>query len=39
VKPVALGERRSFADLGATVAEYFRVPSPVGASFLSEIRA
>jgi len=39
VKPVGLGERRSFADLGATVAEYFRVPSPVGASFLSEIRA
>jgi phosphopentomutase len=39
VKPVALGERRSFADLGATVAEYFRVPSPAGASFLSEIRA
>jgi phosphopentomutase len=39
VKPVALGERRTFADLGATVAEYFRVPSPVGASFLSEIRA
>jgi len=39
VKPVALGERRSFADLGATVAEYFRVPSPVGASFLSEIHA
>jgi phosphopentomutase len=38
VKPVALGERRSFADLGATVAEYFRVPSPVGESFLSEIR-
>src|SRR5881398_3537558 len=27
VKPVGLGERRSFADLGATVAEYFRVPS------------
>jgi phosphopentomutase len=39
VKPVALGERRSFADLGATVAEYFRVASPVGASFLSEIHA
>jgi phosphopentomutase len=39
VKPVGLGERRSFADLGATVAEYFRVPSPVGASFLSEIHA
>jgi phosphopentomutase len=39
VTPVALGERRTFADLGATVAEYFGVPSPVGASFLSEIRA
>lgn len=39
VTPVALGERRTFADLGATVAEYFGVPSPVGASFLPEIRA
>ena len=39
VKPVALGERRTFADLGATVAEYFGVPSPVGASFLSKLRA
>ena len=38
VTPVALGERRTFADLGATVAEYFGVASPVGASFLPELR-
>jgi phosphopentomutase len=36
--PVALGERRTFADLGATVAEYFGVASPVGTSFLPELR-
>ena len=40
VRPRALGERRSFADLGATVAEYFGVPAlAVGTSFLSELRA
>ena len=36
--PVALGERQTFADLGTTVAEYFGVPSPVGTSFLPELR-
>src|SRR5207245_9524713 len=39
VKPMGLGERRTFADLGATIAEYFRVASPAGTAFLSEIRA
>jgi len=40
VHPRALGERRTFADLGATVAEYFGVPAlAVGTSFLSELRA
>src|SRR5207253_1717625 len=39
VKPMGLGERRTFADLGATIAEYFGVASPAGTSFLSEIRA
>ena len=38
VTPVALGERRTFADMGATVAEYFGVASPVGTSFLPELR-
>ncbi len=36
--PVSLGERRTFADLGATVAEYFGVASPVGTSFLPALR-
>ncbi len=40
VRPRALGERRSFADLGATVAEYFGVgPLAAGTSFLREIAA
>ncbi|HYL21957.1 MAG TPA: phosphopentomutase [Gemmatimonadales bacterium] len=44
VQPVALGERRTFADLGATVAEYFGVAPAAGApvagmSFLPELRA
>lgn len=40
VKPAALGERRTFADLGATVAEYFGVaPLAAGTSFLSEVMA
>ena len=34
-----LGVRDSFADLGATVAEYFGVPAPRGRSFLREISA
>jgi phosphopentomutase len=38
VNPRPLGERGSFADLGATVAEYFGVrPLGAGASFLREI--
>ena len=40
VRPRALGERRSFADLGATVAEYFGVgPLAAGSSFLAEVAA
>jgi phosphopentomutase len=35
----ALGERASFADLGATVAEYFGVRATAGRSFLGEARA
>ena len=38
VKPAPLGERASFADMGATVAEYFGVaPLAAGTSFLKEI--
>lgn len=38
VRPVALGERQSFADLGATVAEYFGVPPlAAGTSFLEAV--
>jgi phosphopentomutase len=33
----ALGTRRSFADLGATVAAFFGVPQEAGTSFLGEI--
>jgi phosphopentomutase len=36
---VALGERDSFADLGATVAEYFGVRAPRGRSFLAHLRS
>jgi phosphopentomutase len=32
-----LGTRGSFADLGASVAEYFGIPSEVGASFLRDL--
>lgn len=40
VKPVALGTRRTFADLGQTVAEYFGVkPLAAGTSFLGEVAA
>jgi phosphopentomutase len=40
VRPAALGERRTFADLGATVAEYFGVaPLAAGTSFLRELAA
>jgi len=38
VKPVALGVRRTFADLGQTVAEYFGVTRlAAGTSFLGEV--
>lgn len=38
VRPVALGERATFADLGATVADYFGVPRlEAGTSFLREM--
>jgi phosphopentomutase len=38
VRPVGVGERPTFADLGATVAEYFGVPAlAAGRSFLSEV--
>jgi phosphopentomutase len=36
---IALGERSSFADLGATVAEYFGIRAPRGDSFLAQVRA
>ena len=40
VRPVALGERGTFADLGATVAEFFGVPPlAAGHSFLREVWA
>jgi len=34
---VNLGERSTFADLGATIAEYFGVPWPVGNSFYTTL--
>jgi len=38
VRPRALGERTTFADVGQTLAEYFGVsPLPTGQSFLAEI--
>jgi phosphopentomutase len=40
IRPHALGERGTFADVGATVAAYFAVePLAAGTSFLREIRA
>jgi phosphopentomutase len=40
IRPQALGERSTFADVGATVAAYFAVePLAAGTSFLREIRA
>ena len=40
VRPVDLGERGTFADVGATVAEAFGLgPLAVGTSFLREVRA
>jgi phosphopentomutase len=38
VRPVNLGRRSSFADIGQTVAEFFQVPALAsGTSFLSEV--
>jgi phosphopentomutase len=37
VRPVPLGTRATFADLGATAADYFSVPPLAGTSFLREI--
>ena len=38
IKPVNLGTRKSFADIGATIAENFGLSKPqVGTSFLKEI--
>jgi len=40
IRPQALGERGTFADVGATVAAYFGVePLAAGTSFLRELRA
>ena len=39
VRAAALGERGTFADMGATIAEYFEVaPLAAGTSFLQEVR-
>jgi phosphopentomutase len=38
-KGTSLGERVSFADLGATVAEHFGLRAPRGESFLAQVRA
>lgn len=35
---VNLGTRSTFADIAATVADYFQIDFPVGTSFLGEIR-
>ena len=37
VRPVALGARPTFADVGATVAEYFAVGLDAGTSFLGQV--
>ena len=40
VKPVALGTRQTFADLGQTVADYFGLPAlTAGTSFLRDVTA
>ncbi len=40
VQPVSLGTRRTFADMGQTVAEYFGIPRlAAGTSFLSTVFA
>jgi len=39
IRPVPLGIRSSFADLGQTAADYLGLqPLPSGSSFLSEIK-
>ncbi len=37
VEPVPLGERATFADVGATVGEYFDIQLDVGTSFLERV--
>jgi phosphopentomutase len=38
VRPVPLGERATFADIGQTVAEFLELPPlPAGSSFLEEV--
>jgi phosphopentomutase len=38
IRPLDLGRRQTFADIGQTVAEFFGVPAlPAGTSFLSEV--
>lgn len=37
VRPVALGERGTFADVGASVAEYFGIGLAQGTSFLEQV--
>jgi len=37
VSPVSLGTGATFADIGATVAEYFNLAPNVGDSFLGEV--
>ncbi len=37
VKPRSIGTRSSFADIGATAAEYFGVGVPAGSSFFSQV--
>ena len=40
VKPIPLGTRRTFADMGQTVAEYFGIPAlAAGTSFLRDVLA
>ena len=38
IAPAALGTRQTFADIGATVAEYFGIELGVGTSFLAQVR-
>lgn len=37
IRPVPLGDRETFADVAATIADYFGVEVNVGTSFLGEI--